>query len=278
MTNDEKPLAGKRIVVTRAPEKSRELILALENRGAEVLLLPTVSFSAPDDWRPVDDALASVREFDWILFTSQNAVRFLSGRARELADNRILVSPQSPRIAAVGPATAQAAKEQGWSVDYIARNRIGDSLAEELGTTLAGRKVLLPRSDRVDSRLPDRLREMRADVTEVIAYRTFAPEDPDPKILARIRGREVDAIAFASPSAFHNLADSLDAAELASLSRLIEFAAIGPTTAQAIRNAGARVGIEINDASSVGAAGLADAIAKYYAARHSATAPAARRA
>ena len=71
------PLTGKRIVVTRAPEQAGELIRELERMGAEVLILPTVSFAPPSDWQPVDSALRAIGEFDWILLTSQNAVRFL---------------------------------------------------------------------------------------------------------------------------------------------------------------------------------------------------------
>ena len=131
----------------------------------------------------------------------------------------------------------------------------------ELRGSFAGRRVLLPRSDRGDDRVPAALREIGANVTEVIAYRTGAPAALDPAILGRIRGGEVDVVVFASPSAFHNFRDAIGAAEMARLSARVQFVAIGPTTARAIRQSGARVGVEAEEAS---AAGLAAALAKHY--------------
>jgi uroporphyrinogen-III synthase len=126
---------------------------------------------------------------------------------------------------------------------------------------IGNRKILLPRSDRADDRLPTALREAGADVTEIVAYRTAAPNTLDPQILKRIRDAEVDAIVFASPSAFRFLSKCIGTADLAELSNRVQFAAIGPTTARALRENGARVEIEANESS---AAGLADSIAKFY--------------
>jgi uroporphyrinogen-III synthase len=254
------PLAGKRIVVTRASEQSQELVDALEYLGAEVLLMPTVSFAPPEDSTDLDAALKNKKDVDWILFTSQNAVRFLFLRACELSHVQP-VQPPRPKIAAVGVATAQAARNLDLRVDFVAQTQTGESLAAELRDQLVGKRVLLPRSDRVDDRLPDALREAGAQVKEVVAYRTLRPASLDPEILGALRKAEVAAIVFASPSAYHNLAAFVPAAELAALSERVQFAAIGSTTTRALREAGARVAIEANDSSSVG---LADAVAKYY--------------
>jgi len=255
------PLAGKRIVVTRAPEQAGELIRELERLGAEVLILPTVSFAPPSDWQPVDSALRAICEFDWILLTSQNAVRFLAQRVRELKLDTKALEAGKPSIAAVGSATAQAAASAGFRVDYIAQERSGEGLARELQGSLRNRRVLLSRSDRADDRLPNLLREAGARVTEVVAYRTAVPKTLDTEIVDRFHRAEVDAIVFASPSAYHNLSDAMGAKRLAELSSRVDFAAIGPTTARALREASARVAIEANESS---AAGLADAIGKHY--------------
>ena len=254
------PLAGKRVVVTRAPEQSQELVDALENLGAEVLLMPVVSFAPPEDSTELDAALRNKKDFDWMLFTSQNAVRFVFLRACELSHVQP-VQPPRPKVAAVGWATAQAAKNLDLRVDFVAQTQTGESLAAELRDQMVGKRVLLPRSDRVDDRLPDALREAGAQVKEVVAYRTLRPASLDPEILGAVRRAEVAAVVFASPSAYHNLAAFVPAAELAALSERVQFAAIGSTTTRALREAGARVAIEANDSSS---AGLADAIAKYY--------------
>ncbi|HXJ18336.1 MAG TPA: uroporphyrinogen-III synthase [Candidatus Polarisedimenticolia bacterium] len=269
MVSAEKLLAGKRIVVTRAPEQAQDLVRALERLGAEVILLPMVAFAPPQDSGPLDRALRGLSGFDWVLFTSQNAVRFFSRRMSELGLERNPPHSAAPRMAAVGSATAAAVAKEGFHVDYVARNTTGESLARELRSSLVGRKALLPRSDRADARLPAALRESGADVSEVIAYRTAAPEALDPAIVARIRGGEVDVIAFASPSAFHNLSAAMGSnSELVALSTHVRFAAIGSSTARAMREAGVAVEIEASEAS---AAGLARAVAKYYESRAATT-------
>lgn len=255
------PLEGKCIVVTRAPEQTRELAAALESMGARVLSLPTVGFLPPEDWRELDNALRRLSGFDAILFASKNAVRYLFQRLSELGIKCEVVGSPGTLIAAVGPATAEAVAANGVRVNYVAEESTGEGLARELRGFLRGRKVLLPRSDRGDELLPSALRESGADVTEVVAYRTISPEALDPIILGRIRSAEVDSLVFASPSAVQNFAHFLAAGEFARVSQRVQFAAIGPTTARAIRDAGACVEIEATESS---AAGLADSIAKYY--------------
>jgi uroporphyrinogen III methyltransferase / synthase len=262
-----KPLDGKRVVVTRATEQAHELAHSLEALGADVLLLPTVSFAAVEDSRALDAEIRRLAEFDWILFTSQNAVRFFSQRINELGLRVSALQAPRPLVAAVGPATAVAATSEGFRVDTVPKNHSGEALAQELWSAIGDRKVLLPRSDRADDRLPNALREAGAKVTEVVAYRTAAPDSLDAQILKRIRDAEVDAIVFASPSAFRFLSKCIGAADLAELSNRLQFAAIGPTTARALREDGARVEIESNESS---AAGLADSIAKFYQRQNSA--------
>jgi uroporphyrinogen III methyltransferase/synthase len=146
-------------------------------------------------------------------------------------------------------------------VDYVATNHTARSLANELQGSVNGRRVLLPRSDRADNQFANALRESGASVTDVIAYRTVSPEAPDQAVLDRIRAGQVDVIIFSSPSAFHNLAGFLGVSDLIKLAELVQFAAMGPTTAKAMRESGVRVHIEAAEAS---AAGLADAIVKHY--------------
>jgi uroporphyrinogen-III synthase len=254
-------LAGKRIVLTRAVEDSAEFARALKSLGAEIILLPTVAFAPPEDWQKLDEQLRRLDWFDAILFLSKNAVRYIFDRCAQLGIQCEGAGPLDRLIAAVGPATARALKEKGLRVDYVAKNHTGESLARELSESLAGRRVLLPRSNSGDDRVPASLREIGANVTEVIAYRTVAPTAVDAAILVRVWGGEVDAIVFASPSAFHNFRDSVGAADIVQLSARIEFVAIGPTTARAIRESGSSVAVEAVEAS---AAGLAATLAKHY--------------
>ena len=247
--------------MTRAPEQAGELIRALELHGAVVFLLPTVGFAPVADMQELDAAIRGIEEHDWILFTSANAVRFLCQRCRELGVEPRSLQTAKPLVGTIGPATAKAASAEGLRVDYVAKDHGGVSLAREMADWVAGRSIFLPRSDRADGRLPEALRESGAQVTEVVAYRTTIPETLDENIVSRVRHGDVEAIVFASPSAFRNLCLFVSAHELAALSKRIQFVAIGSTTARALREAGIRVDIEARESSPNG---LAEAIINFY--------------
>jgi uroporphyrinogen-III synthase len=136
---EHKPLAGKSVVVTRAAEQARELIERLESFGAEVLFVPTVSFADPEDTVILDATLRSLDRIHWILFTSENAVKYFVRRARALG---IVLGELKggTKLAAVGPMTASAASSEGLAVDYIAKRHNGEALAQELRGELAGKR------------------------------------------------------------------------------------------------------------------------------------------
>ena len=227
-------------MVTRAPEQAGELARLLADHGAEVLLCPLVAFERPADTSPLDAATRGLGQFDWLLFTSQNAVRFFEDRRREL---EVPLEWGKPRVAAVGPATAKAARELGYDVEIVAEEATGRGLAQELGEKVAGCSVLLPRSDRARAELPEMLRAAGARVTDVVAYRTVPPGPEGAAALEQIRAGSVDAVALASPSAFERLAEQLGMAVLAELTQRVALAAIGPVTAAAIREAGLPVAV-----------------------------------
>ena len=260
MEKHSRPLTGKIIVLTRGPEQSQDWSDALEALGAGILRLPTIDFAPPENSDDLDSALRRFTEFDWLLFTSQNAVRFLFRRGCEVKTRRP-VQPPRPLVAAVGAATAQAARNLDIRVDYVAQTQTGEALAAELRDRMSGATVLLPRGDRADDRLPALLRSAGAKVVEVAAYRTVMPESFDPVIVESVRKGEVDVILFASPSTFENFRKAIAPTDAKELSNRVQFAAIGPTTAAAIREAGASVAIESDQPS---ATGLANAIAKHY--------------
>ncbi len=262
------PLARKRIVVTRAPEQAEDLAHQLERLGAEVLLLPAVAFAGPEDPGPLDRAIESLGDFDWVLFTSQNAVRFFAQRCRALGlmqgNDGWKSAAARPLLAAVGPATAEAAAKQGLPVEFVASQFRGQALAEELAGRVAGKKVLLPRSDRAGADLPAALRAAGAEVADVVAYQTSLPESLAPDVADAIRRGEVDVVSFFSPSTFHNLVEAIGLETLRNLSGRVALAAIGPVTAGAIRDAGLLVEIEAREAT---AASLVAAMSEYFAQR-----------
>src|SRR5258708_22994189 len=138
----ENTLDGKCVVITRAAEQSSELKERLENLGARVLLLPAVSFFGPSDTTHVDRVIASLEAFDWIFFTSANAVRFFADRCCKVG--RDVRAGKKPRYAAVGPATASVAAKAGFTLDYVAQEFHGVALVRKLCPSLAGNQFLFP--------------------------------------------------------------------------------------------------------------------------------------
>ncbi len=213
--NVSKPLDGKRIVVTRAIEQGRAVKDRLEKVGAIVLLLPAVSFSEPADSTALDNVIRSLENFDWILFTSANAVRFFANRCRKVG--RAFGEGKRPRCAAVGPVTASAAAAEGFVIDYVAKEFLGTALAWELSASLVGKRVLLPRSERAGRDLPDALKAGGAEVAEVVAYHTGGIGASEPGVMEALREARVDVISFFSQSAVENLCGELGADVLSRL-------------------------------------------------------------
>jgi uroporphyrinogen-III synthase len=260
--NAARPLDGKRIVVTRAIEQAHGFKEYLESMGAVVLLLPAVSFSEPADTTELDRAIRALESFDWILFTSANAVHFFAGRCRRLGV--ALGGSEKPLCAAVGPATANAAAGEGFVVEYVAKEFHGAALARELSGSLAGKPVLLPRSDHAGRDLPDALQAAGAEVTEVMTYHTGGIGAAVPEVIDAVREARVDVVSFFSPSAVANLRAELGEEALSRLGAKAALAAVGPLTAAALRQAGLPVAIQAAEAT---AESMAAAIQNYFSAQ-----------
>ena len=246
MVDSHKVLEAKRVIVTRAAEQSETLLAELRKIGATAVLLPMVCFAPPDDFEPLDEALRNLRYFQWVFLTSQNAVRALLDRcaSQGLSLQELIRGVQ---IAAVGPATAEAAQEAGLEVAYVAQKHQGVALAEELAERVRGQKVLLPRSDRATHDLVEALVTRGARVTEVVCYKTLRPREGEIQGYRKEIDRGADAILFFSPSAVHHLQDILGAARFVILSRETAFGAIGPVTEKALRSTGVQRIISAKD-------------------------------
>ena len=230
-------LYGKRVVITRAARQSVALVENLAKLGAMPILLPLVAFSAPEDYAPLDAALDRLEQFDWIIFTSENAVRAVVKRAGVRGNLRNVAGRRS-RAAAVGPTTANAAERAGFFVDYQAQTHSGAALANELGEKLRGQSVFLPRSDRANPDLPQLLRNYGAEVIEVVAYRTVTPVNLDEEKIAAIVNGEVEAILFFSPTAVEHFVGILGNEKLRELQKRLAITAVGPITANALHQSG----------------------------------------
>jgi uroporphyrinogen-III synthase len=256
------PLAGKRVVITRAESQSAILAAALRAHGAEVISLPLIQILPPLDYAPLDCALRDLAKFDWLIFTSQNAVTAASDRlavllnpptpvipsvATNLSSSANHATPGSLRVAAVGKATTEAARQAGFNVTHVGQGGTAATLVYELAVELQGKRVLLPRSDRAAGELVPRLQRFGAEVTEVIAYRTSDTTEVD------AAGREAvaacSAILFFSPSAVHSFAALQKSSALNSLADSVVVGAIGPVTSVALRNAGFRCDFQASEPS-----------------------------
>jgi uroporphyrinogen-III synthase len=234
-----KPLAGKRVVVTRTLAQSQSLVDALRDAGAEPVLLPLLAFAPPDDFSELDDCLRHGTQFDWVFFTSQNALRAVQQRCAALD----LVLPEvfaGLKIAAVGPATADAVTAADLPVNFISRAHTGVGLAEELSAGEKRKRVFLPRGDRANPDLIEVLNLHGWQVTPVVAYKTVLPNSDSPETQESLLRGGADAILFFSPSAVHHLRDLLGAQRFRDLSRQSIFVAIGPVSENALKAEGVR--------------------------------------
>jgi uroporphyrinogen-III synthase len=228
------PLQGKRVVVTRAEEQSKALLQALREKGAVPLLAPMVAFAPPDLPDLVDEAIRAMESYDWVFLTSQNAVRALQERC-EFLDIPLGEAARKSKIAAVGPATAEAAKDAGLKLEYVAVKHQGMALAEELAEKIKGKSVLLPRSDRANPELMERLEELGARAREIVAYKTVPPGEKALANAEAILKESANAVLFFSPSAVNHLQEMLGNEKFLELSRSALFVAIGPVTEAALR-------------------------------------------
>lgn len=266
--NPPSSLAGKRIVITRAMTDSEELAQQLSRRGAIPLISPLISFAEPEDFGPLDKAIDEFARFDWIILTSVRAARAVAGRANELRQS-VRPAGCSMRAACVGPVTAEAARHAGFSLAHVAETHNGVALAEELGSQLAGARVLLPRSDRANPDLPVALKRHGAHVTEVIAYRTVPPTESDQDSLKAMVAGEADAILFFSPSAVQHFYQAFGDGRMRAAQDMLVVTAVGQVTAKALRDAGVERIIVALDTT---AASVIDALEKHFAAAKAAPA------
>lgn len=254
----DEPLRGLTVVVTRQPEQGRALRDALEGLGARVLELPAIEVRPPTDGGPLDEALRRLSSFDWVVFTSANAVGAVGRRLSSLGlSGALLRTP--PRVAVVGPATADAVHETfpgaAVALDAGKDARAAGLLDALRGVGIAGQRVLLPASSRARGELGQGLRAAGAEVTVVEAYETGAPPELGAQVRACLEALP-DLFVFASPSAVSNLA-------AAAGDRLGGQAAvvIGPTTREAARDAGLEVRGMAEEPSTEG---LLAAVVRYY--------------
>lgn len=225
------PLRHKRIVITRAREQLPELADKIRAQGGEAIEFPTIEFAPLKDFHALDDVLARLSEFDWVVFTSANGVRAVVGRMNALGLSPAWLA--ATRVAAIGPGTARALEAVGVRVAFIPTKFLGEQIAQELPIE-AGARALLLRADIASDVLAQGLRARGVMVEDADAYRTVMPPT------RAIDLTQADALTFTSSSTVQNFLAMLDEAAHSVLQPLDLFC-IGPVTAATARELGLRV-------------------------------------
>lgn len=243
------PLSGRCIAVTRAETQLGEARQLFEQAGAEVVDLPALVVTPPDEWGPLDDALEELESFHWIVFSSGNGVEAVEQRLRRLGSS-LAGRPRGVKIAAVGRKTATQLEALGATADFVPPAFVADSLIEHFPVSGWGLRLLLPRVQSGGRTvLGEAFAEAGARVVEVAAYETRCPEGlPSAAQLALEQGR-VDAITFSSGKTVSHTAAMLQAAYGEGwLEQLkgVAIVSIGPQTSERCRQILGRVEAEAN--------------------------------
>ena len=208
-------LTGKTVVITRAASQSAELRAGLEDLGARVIECPTIHIVPPASWKPVDDAIRRLATYNWLLFTSANAVEQFMDR---MGSRR----PSMP-IAVVGSATGKKLAEWGLKPSLIPADFRAEGLLAAFPENLVGTRMLFPRAEVARELLPDELRRRGATVDVVTVYRTVKALVGN--IGEILETERVDCIVFTSPSTIPE--------DLHMLPTGTALAVIGPVTREA---------------------------------------------
>ena len=237
---EDKPLFGKRVLVTRSRSHASVLSRMLSEEGAEAIELPTIEIAPPEDFSSLDEALRDIQSFRWVVFTSVNGVASFFNRLNELGmDARAL---GESRVCAIGAITAAALKQRGVLADFTPRKYTTERLVRGLAERgVDGAKVLMPRTDIAPEDAAKALERLGAQVVQPVAYRTLVPSDSAEKARDLLTRGRIDIATFTSSSTVQNLLDLLDGDP--SHLQNVMIACIGPVTAQKARDLGLKVDV-----------------------------------
>jgi uroporphyrinogen III methyltransferase/synthase len=241
---EKRPLFGKRIVVTRARAQASGFLEKLSLLGAECLEFPTIEVVPPESWGPLDQAIGSLDNYQWVLFTSVNGVLFFLKRLERLGkDVRDL---KGLKIGAIGPKTAGAWTRMGIKPDLVPSEYRAEAVVEALKAwDIAGTRILLPRADKAREVLPDELKGMGAEVHVVSAYRTVRPGHDTERVRKMIERGAVDMVTFTSSSTVTNFLAMFEPVQNGFMERMAQVAVscIGPVTAETAKQKGLKVAL-----------------------------------
>ena len=257
---DNRPLSGRGVLITRAADQAGEFGDMLAAQGARVYECPTIRLVPPTEYAELDGAIASLSGFDWLVFTSVNAVHHFFARLAELGRDTRALGPA--RVCAVGPKTAAALAPYGIRADLVPADYKGEGVVAAFREIeVRGKRVLFPRADKARDVIPSGLAALGAQVVAPVAYRNVLPEALPREIQEALEERRIHCATFTSSSTAENLAALLGENRLLQFLDGVAIAAIGPVTAKTCRELGLQVDIEPGEYTL---AAMTDEMVKYF--------------
>lgn len=245
---ENRPLFGKRVVITRAREQASEFLAMLSGLGAECVEFPSIEIVPPENWDALDRAIQNLEGYQWLLFTSVNGVKYFFERMRhQEKDARDL---KGIKIGAIGPKTAAAIVEKGIRPDLVPKEYRAEAIIREMDKQeIEGARILLPRAEKAREILPRELESLGARVDVITAYRTIKPHHDLDRVKKMLEKGEIDLVTFTSSSTVSNFLEMFepDTGLLKKWMQKVTVACIGPITAEKARENGLSVKITSQD-------------------------------
>lgn len=246
------PLAGVRVLVGRARHQAGALSGELRRLGAEVIEIPFIEIRRPHSYKPLDSALKSIANYDWLILTSVNGVEALFSRWERLHQGKKSgMGTGALRVAAIGPATKKAIEQRGMRVDIMPKEYVAESVCSSLSAEVAGKRVLLVRAKVARDVIPRELRKVGAHVDVVEAYETVVPASSRARVRAVMKNPQgrPQVVTFTSSSTVKNfvaLLGSRGAVNNAIADGMLT-ASIGPVTSATLKESGLKVDMEAKE-------------------------------
>ncbi len=257
---DKKPLFGQRIVITRARAQASDLLSKLSKLGAQCIEIPTIQIVSPEDTAPLKKSIKNIKDYDWLVFTSVNGVKFFFDTLFDMGrDVRVL---GHLKFACIGPVTKERLKNYGIISDILPKTYRAESVIEAFSTVeIKDKKVLLPRAKQARTILPEELTKMGAKVDDVTAYETRLNADGKENLISLLENNEIDAITFTSSSTVSNFMSLLESKDAKKLLKNVVTASIGPITSDTARSLDIEPDIEAKEYTIQG---LVNSLLAYY--------------
>ena len=239
---ESKPLFGKRVIVTRSRDQASVFSEMLIDRGARPIEFPSIEVIPPSSWSELDEAIQALEQYTWVIFTSANAVKFFMKRLGDRGQDVRQLKGIS--ICAVGPKTAEALELCGIKADLIPSEFKAEGVLAALGgMNVKGLKFLIPRAKVAREIIPEKLKELGADVTVATAYENVKPAGTVDHVRRLFEEKKIDVVTFTSSSTVHNFVEMLDQKRYKDFIDGVAVACIGPITAKTAGQFGMTVDI-----------------------------------